>query len=84
MTDAPGVERTVLRSVLALTARFLPFALLAAWAALCLGLRGAVVGDDGHAGEVLAEDGGEGLAVWAAETNKTILEPIAILLCVSG
>ncbi len=32
--DAPWIERTVLRSALALTARFLPFALLAAWVAL--------------------------------------------------
>lgn len=32
--DAPWIERTIFRSVLALTARFLPFAILAAWAVL--------------------------------------------------
>lgn len=34
LLDVPWIERTVLRSALALSARFLPFALLAAWVAL--------------------------------------------------
>lgn len=67
--QAEWVERSILRSVLVLTARFLPFALLAAW----LALREVRAGHEEAAALLGARSGTRAVRVWGPMARAGIL-----------